>query len=292
MNTLLITGGSGFVGKNLANFFASRCSLVTTYFQHPTALDSTTQSFRLDVTDAAQVISIVERVRPDAVIHAAGIKDVRFCEGHADEAHRVNALGTHNVARACRRFGAHLIYLSTDLVFNCVKGNFKEDELPQPTLVYGRSKLAGERLALEELKDVAVCRSGGIYGKESPLLTWLSAELDAGRVLDCFVDVFNTPTYVENLAEMMQTIIMNRLSGVFHTVGRERVSRFEFFRCYAGAFGLDGDLLAPVSIAHMKDRFFLQPDSSLSVEQTSRRLGIAFNSIAEGFSRLKARGGI
>ena len=105
--------------------------------------------------------------------------------------------------------------------------------MPQPSLAYGRSKLQGERFAREELNDVAICRSGGIYGKGSPLLGWLSAELDAGRTVDCFVDVFNTPTYAENLGEMMETIIRKRLTGVFHTVGRERVSRFEFFKSYA-----------------------------------------------------------
>jgi dTDP-4-dehydrorhamnose reductase len=226
------------------------------------------------------------------VIHAAGNKDVRFCEDHPDDANQINARGTQNVARACRGFGASMIYLSTDLVFSCLRGDYKEDELPQPTLVYGRSKLLGERFALDELKHVAICRSGGIYGKESPLLSWLSAELAAGRNVDCFVDVFNTPTYVENLAEMIETIIRKRLTGVFHTVGRERVSRFEFFQTYARAFGLDEDLLSPVSIANIKDRLFLQPDSSLSVDQTSKRLGVAFNSTAEGLTRLKARGGI
>ena len=292
MNSLLITGGSGFVGKNLARFFTPRCSVATTYFQHPTPADSAPQSFQLDVTDSEQVLAIFERVRPDAVIHAAGNKDVRFCEDHPDDAYQINALGTQNVARACRRFGASMVYLSTDLVFSCLRGDYKEDELPQPTLVYGRSKLLGERFALDELKDIAICRSGGIYGKESPLLSWLSAELAVGRNVDCFVDVFNTPTYVENLAEMIETIIRKRLTGVFHTVGRERVSRFEFFQTYARAFGLDEDLLSPVSIANIKDRLFLQPDSSLSVEQTSKKLGVAFNSTAEGFTRLKARGGI
>jgi len=292
MNSLLITGGSGFVGKNLARFFTPRCSVATTYFRHPTPADSAAQSFQLDVTDSEQVLAVFERVRPDAVIHAAGNKDVRFCEDHPDDANQINARGTQNVARACRGFGASMIYLSTDLVFSCLRGDYKEDELPQPTLVYGRSKLLGERFALDELKHVAICRSGGIYGKESPLLSWLSAELAAGRNVDCFVDVFNTPTYVENLAEMIETIIRKRLTGVFHTVGRERVSRFEFFQTYARAFGLDEDLLSPVSIANIKDRLFLQPDSSLSVDQTSKRLGVAFNSTAEGLTRLKARGGI
>jgi dTDP-4-dehydrorhamnose reductase len=292
MNTLLITGGSGFVGGNLVNLFAERFSVITTYFQHPTPFDSAVQSFRLDIRDAESVSSAIERLRPSAVIHAAGNKNVRFCEDNPDEAHRTNALGTHNVARACRDFGVRMIYLSTDLVFSSVRGNYKEDELPQPTLAYGRSKLEGEKLALEELDNVAVCRSGGIYGKGSPLLTWLATEINAGRTVDCFVDVFNTPTYLENLAEMMEVILSKQLSGVFHTVGRERVSRFEFFRSYAEMFGLEAGLLSPISIIGMKDQLYLQPDSSLSVEQTSTQLGITFNSVSEGFARLKVSGGL
>lgn len=292
MKTLLITGGSGFVGRNLVNLFAERFSVITTYFQHPTPFDSAVQSFRLDIRDAEAVSSAIERVRPDAVIHAAGNKNVRFCEEDPDEAYRTNALGTHNVARACRDSAAQMIYLSTDLVFSSERGNYKEDELPQPTLAYGRSKLEGERLALEKLGNVVICRSGGIYGKGSPLLSWLSTEMYAGRTVDCFVDVFNTPTYLENLAEMMEAILSKQLSGVFHTVGRERVSRFEFFRSYVETFGLDASLLSPISITGMKDQLFLQPDSSLSAEQTSEQLGIIFNSVSEGFARLKASGGI
>lgn len=289
---LLITGGSGFVGRNLARFFSPRRPVVTTYLRRPAAPDSSARSFQLDVTDAEAVFSVFERVRPEAVIHAAGNKDIRFCEEHPDEAHRINALGTRNVARACRSFGASMIYVSTDLVFSCDRGGYREDEPPQPALAYGESKLQGERLALGELDDVAVCRSGGIYGQGSPLLKWFAAEVEAGRRVECFVDVFNTPTYVENLAEMMEAIIGKRLAGVFHTAGRERVSRFEFFQAYARAFGLDVNLLSPASAGGLKEGSLLQPDSSLSVEQTSERLGVAFNSVGEGFDRLKARGGV
>ena len=289
---LLITGGSGFVGQNLTRFFSPRGPVATTYLSHPTVPGSAAQSFQLDVRDPEAVFSVFERAEPRVVIHAAGNKDIRFCEDHPDEAYRINAVGTRNVARACRSFGASMIYVSTDLVFSCTEGNYREDEPPQPGLAYGRSKLEGERFALEVLEDVAVCRSGGIYGQGSPLLRWLSAEVEAGRRVECFVDVFNTPTYAENLAEMIEAILRKRLAGVFHTVGRERVSRFEFFRSYAVTFGLDVNLLSPVSGAALKERLLLQPDSSLSVEQTSKRLGVAFNSVTEGFARLKARGGV
>ena len=290
MTDLLITGGSGFVGQNLAKFFSRRGPVATTYFQKSAPPDLTTQSFQLDVRDAGAISSIFERLSPKVVIHAAGNKDVKFCEEHPDEAQQINAVGTRNIARACRNFGARMIYLSTDLVFSSVRGDYKENDVPEPTLTYGTSKLQGERFSLQELDDVAICRSGGIYGKGSPLLSWFSAEIEAGRSVDCFVDIFNTPTYVENLAEMIEVIIQNRLAGIFHTVGRERVSRFEFFQTYANKFGLNVDLLTPVS-AVGKKLGLLQPDSSLSMEQTHKRLGISFNSVAEGFDRLKACGG-
>jgi len=289
MDKLLITGGSGFVGKNLASFFASRGAVVTTYFQHPPA--QMAEAFQLDVTNAEAVFSLFDHVAPTAVIHVAGNKNVRFCEDHPEEAHRINALGTQNVARACRRLGAHLTYLSTDLVFECVRGDYQENELPHPTSAYGRSKLQGERFAHEEFADVAICRSGGIYGKGSPLLGWFLAEIRAGRTVECFVDVCNSPTYAENLAEMIETVITKRLGGVFHTVGRERVSRFEFFQSYVNSLRLDRNLLSPISTAQMKD-VLLQPDSSLSSKQTSQQLGINFNSVVEGFDRLKANGGV
>ena len=292
MDTLLITGGGGFVGQNLAEFFSPRWSVVTTHLGRPEVTDSAARPVQLDVRDSEAVFSVCERVGPKVVIHAAGNKNVRFCEDHPDEAHRINALGTQNVARACRDLGARMIYVSTDLVFSCTRGNYSEDESPRPTSAYGQSKLEGERLAVEELDDVAVCRSGGIYGKGSPLLRWLSDELEAGRSVECFVDVFNTPTYVENLAEMIEAIISKRLTGVFHTAGSERVSRFEFFRSYADAFGLAAGRLSPVPAGGLKEKLLLQTDSSLSVEKTSERLGVAFNSVTEGFARLKASGGV
>jgi dTDP-4-dehydrorhamnose reductase len=287
MATLLITGGSGFVGRNLAEVFSRRWSVVATSYR-----SNSRDSLELDVREADAVISAFKRAAPDVVIHAAGNKNVRFCEEHPDEAHQVNAIGTQNVARACRQSGAHLIYLSTDLVFDGQRGQYREDEQPQPASAYGISKLEGEKLARAELPEVAVCRSGGIYGKGSPLLRWLSEELNAGRSVDCFADVFNSPTYVENLAEMMETIIDQRLSGIFHTAGRERVSRFEFFQTYARTVGLNQELLKPVAASPLESELLLQPDSSLSVAQTAHKLGVTFNSVAEGFARLQAAGGV
>lgn len=287
MHRLLITGGSGFVGQNLARYFQPAWQTAITYWSHRPTFAS--ESLQLDVRDADAVFALFEKVRPNFVIHAAGNKDIKFCENEPAEAYRVNAEGTRNIARACRQSEARMIYVSTDLVFSCEEGNYKEEDLPAPRLSYGKSKLLGEKLASEELDNLAICRSGGIFGSGSPLLKWFSAEVEAGRKVECFVDVFNTPTYVENLAEMLEVVMLNDLAGIFHTVGRERVSRLEFFKAYADAFDLDVSLLSPASISGVKEKVFLQTDSSLSSEKTAAKLGIKFDSPKEGFARLRGR---
>jgi dTDP-4-dehydrorhamnose reductase len=159
-------------------------------------------------------------------------------------------------------------------------------------LVYGKTKLQGEELALQELNEVAICRSGGIYGRGSPLLYWLLGELKAGRTVECFTDVYNTPTYVDNLKEMFQIIIERGLNGIFHTAGRQRTNRFCFFREFARMFELDDSLLKPVPAGTRRQEMLLLPDSSLSIAQTAAKLGIIFNSLSEGFARLKGSGGV
>lgn len=290
MQTLLITGGSGFVGKNLTDFFSSRCRVIVTYLTHPD-VGTCDEAYELDITDAENVRSVMGGAKPDVVIHAAGNKDVRSCEDNAQEAHRVNAIGTQNVAAACRELRARMIYLSTDLVFAGTRGNYTEDEVPHTNLVYGQSKLDGERLAVQELGDVAICRTAGVYGPGSPLLKWLETKIAASQTVEAFVDVFNSPTYSENLAEMLDVIIDRRLSGVFHTAGRGRVNRFDFFCAYASTFDLDASLITRSSVSGAGNQVLLRPDSSLSVNQTAAKLGVSFDSITEGLQRLRAHGG-
>jgi dTDP-4-dehydrorhamnose reductase len=291
---LLIIGGSGFVGQNLARFFSRHKSVVVTGITNrlPFDLADTAQFFQLDITDAATVFSAFEKILPEVVIHVAGNKNVKYCEQHPDEAYQINAVGTRNVARACRNIAARLIYLSTDLVFSGKQRNYRESDLPHPSLVYGKTKLQGEVFAREELDNAIICRSGGIYGKNSPLLRWLASELMAGHPVECFTDVINSPTYVENLAEMMEDILRKDLSGIFHTVGRESVNRYQFFQIYAKILELEAELLIPVEAAARREKMLLLPNSSLSIEQTSSQLEVAFNSISEGFFRLQKQGGM
>ncbi len=290
----MITGASGFVGTNLSRYFVRRepVTLATHETALPEDLEDAAPSFAMDVRDAEAVRRTLREVAPSAVIHAAGNKNVRFCETHPEQAYAVNAIGAGNVARACREIGARMVYISTDLVFSCTGGGYQETDVPLPALVYGKSKLAGEQAVREHLPDAIICRSGGIYGRSSPLLRWLTCEIQAGRDVECFVDIFNTPTYAENLSEMLDFIVQHDLRGVFHTVGAQRVSRYQLFKIYANEFGLDTTHLLPVAASARRHELLLQPDASLSSRQTRASVAVPFNTVEEGMGRLHRAGGI
>ena len=99
----------------------------------------------LDITDAAAVDAAVEEHRPDVVYHLAAATNVDSCEQEPDQAYLVNALGTQNVALACRRHDVELVYVSSAQVFDGEKHDpYHEFDDVGPVTVYGRSKLAGE----------------------------------------------------------------------------------------------------------------------------------------------------
>lgn len=288
---ILVTGGSGFVGRNIVRFFAARHDVSFTYFQHVPRTDCgpTVRSFYMDVRLADDVKSAVGKAAPEAVIHIAGNKNVKFCETYPEEAFAINAIGVQNVAQAAHNAGAQMVYLSTDLVFECSTGGYTEFDKPQPSSVYGNTKFEGERFALTEARDVAVCRSGGIFGLDSPLLRWVTEEVRSGREVTCLTNVRNSPTFVDNLAEMIEVILKRRLNGIFHTVGRTAANRYEFFTAFAKAFHLDAKLLQSVESETLMRELFLRPNAALDGTWTNRVIGVKSMSLGEGMRALKTR---
>lgn len=290
MKKILIIGGTGFVGSNLADFFKDRYEVIIA--SRNMRAGSRLEWRYLDITQPTVVLELISELAPIAVIHAAGIKDVPFCEKNPHCAFRVNGIGTGHIASACHISGSKLIYISTDLVFPATNGWYREIDIPCPSLKYGQSKLFGEYRAMRELDNLVICRSGGIYGENSPLLRWLAVELALGKNVECFIDVHNTPTYADNLGEMIEDIIKNNHTGIYHMAGSERLNRFDFFSLFATEFNLDRSLLKPVAGDKKLIGMHLMPDSSLSTALTQQILKIKGISPNIGFKLLRDKIGI
>jgi dTDP-4-dehydrorhamnose reductase len=218
---LLVLGGSGFIGQNLVRYFAERPYHV---YAPPREV--------VDLLLLESVTYTIQKYRPDFVINAAGMKDQAKADADPT-ATIVNAIGPRNLGDACWKADANLIHISSDHV------------LAEPSTNYGLSKLAGENAIKNQ--PCVILRTGHVYGRRCPWLTWLDMKLKAGRQVEAWSDICNRPTYLEDLAMQIQALI-NRWEpvGIVTFVGPDEVSRVDLFKTYARVFGYPASLIVPV----------------------------------------------
>jgi dTDP-4-dehydrorhamnose reductase len=204
---------------------------------------------RLDVTDRDAVLGAVLSLRPDVVVHTAAWTAVDACEADPDRAHRDNALAVRWVAEACQRAGAHLVHLSTDYVFDGDKTQpYVEWDTPAPRSVYGRSKWAGEREALQTAPGVTVVRTSWVCGAHGANMVKTILRLAAQQERLTFVDdQRGQPTFTADLAPMLRRLAVDRRPGVHHVTNQGAVTWFEFARATMAAAGLDPARVVPVA---------------------------------------------
>jgi dTDP-4-dehydrorhamnose reductase len=229
---VLVTGAGGMVGREVVEAFAPHDVI---------GLDHS----RLDVTDRDTVLAVVGSVNPDAVVHCAAMTAVDACESDPDRAFLVNALGTRFVVEAARRARAYVVALSTDYVFDGAKPDpYHEWDVPNPTSVYGRSKLAGET----EVDGGAVVRTSWVVGRYganmAKTILRLAVEDAPLRFVD---DQRGCPTVAADLAAMLRTFVVERLPGMWHVTNQGAVSWFEFAQEVLRASGQDPARVVPIA---------------------------------------------
>jgi dTDP-4-dehydrorhamnose reductase len=173
----------------------------------------------LDITRPGDCDAFLGAARPDAVIHAAAMTAVDACESQPDLAFKVNALGSANVAAACRRHGARLIALSTDYVFDgALARPYHEWDPAAPRTVYGASKRAGEE-AIERLcPDHLILRIAWLYGAGGPsfLHTMLKLGASEGPPLKVVADQVGNPTSADAVADLIARLLEVPVAGLLH----------------------------------------------------------------------------
>ena len=234
---ILVTGGRGQLGTELVH-------LLDGSHHDVLAVDLP----ELDLTDRGSVLGAFTGWRPDAVLHCAAFTAVDECESRPLDAFRVNALATRFVAEGARRVGAHVVYVSTDYVFDGTKDSpYHEWDLPNPRSVYGSSKLGGER---ELDPGWTVARTSWVCGEHGPNMVRTLLRLAGERDELSFVDdQRGRPTFTSDLAPMLVRLAVERVPGVVHTTNRGAVSWYDFAREVFSAAGFDPDRIRPVTTA-------------------------------------------
>lgn len=247
---ILVTGGSGFVGWDLVRRTARRGHDVTyTYHETPPpeSVDGASRC-ELDVRRRRPFVDLVERTRPDAVVHAAAVTDADACERNEALATAVNVEGTRNAVRACERVGAHLLYVSTSFVFDMDETPLSEDAARSPVNHYGETKARAEDVVASATVPTTTCRIDQPYDWLPPwrgetFVTWVLEQCRSGDPFPVFTDWHNTPVYVPDCNEVFLELLSDRTTGTYHVVGDDYVSRYEWARIVADVFGYDPDLV-------------------------------------------------
>lgn len=203
-----------------------------------------------DITDAAAVDAFLAQHRPDAVISAAAYTAVDACESNVDIAQAVNGTAVGIVRAACEEFGAHLVHVSTDYVFDgTLDRPYVETDETNPQSVYGRTKLAGEIAAGSA---ASIARTSWVCGEYGDNMVKLILRLAAGDTPLAFVDdQRGHPSFTADLAPALRTLALERRAGTFHLTNSGAVSWFEFVGDILEAAGHDRGRVSPIATAEL-----------------------------------------
>jgi dTDP-4-dehydrorhamnose reductase len=242
--SVLITGAGGQLGQDLVAAFGE---------SGPAREIVAADHVRLDVGDRDSVMQAVTQLRPALVVHAGAWTAVDACERDPDRAYRVNALGTRHVAEGARLIGAHMLYLSTDYVFDGRSDRpYREWDDPNPLSVYGRSKLGGERELAALVPGATIVRTSWVCGVHGTNMVKTVLRLAAERSEIAFVDdQRGYPTFTEDLAGMIVRLAAGRLPGLFHVTNQGATTWYQFARDVIVAAGGDPAMVRPIATSEL-----------------------------------------
>lgn len=254
MQTVLITGANGFVGAYLVQLLSKEYRVIATGrndnrlpFSHENI-----EYAELDFTRKENIDQVFAKYQPNVIVHGGAMSKPDDCELQKETAYTINVTGTQLLLDAAKTFNAFFVFLSTDFVFDGLKGNYKEeDETGTPVNYYGQTKLEAEQAVRQYPHSWSIIRTVLVYGKpisgRQNILTTVAATLQKGQSYTVFSDQVRTPTYVEDLVKAIKEIVDRRKTGTWHISGKDVRTPFEMAVATAKHLGLDEQLLKAVT---------------------------------------------
>ena len=287
---IVVTGASGLLGASVVTLARDLGREVVGICHRNLVRVPGIRICGVDLTDRQAVRSLLMPLQPESIIHCAAATGVDWCEDHPEQAEQVNVQASSFLAEVAQELEARLIYISTDSVFDGKRGIYSETDQPAPLSVYAKSKWRGEQEVLRRHSSPLIVRVT-IYGwnvqPKQSFAEWVLDEIGAGRQVRGFSDVYFCPLLANDLAEILLSMLDRGLSGTYHVVSSERISKYDFARRVAMTFNLGMDCVAPMSIQEAKLRAPRPTDPSLNTEKIRAALGRPMPDIDSGLGRFR-----
>jgi dTDP-4-dehydrorhamnose reductase len=240
ITSILITGSAGFMGGLITRSLQGKYNIVGTSRKKVNDVSI----IQCDLTKDIDVLKLAKLISPDVIIHAAGTKDIQFCENNPELASLVNTYSVENLAKYFSN--TKIIYISSDYVFKGDVGMYKEDDIPNPITVYGETKYQGEIIGKKIAgKYFKVIRTSSVFSKNSTFIDFLRSNLENGIPIEAFTDSIFSPTYIYDLTNCIESIMKNDFNqDIFHING-SAISRYSFAKLYADICDFNSDKIVP-----------------------------------------------
>lgn len=279
---ILGTGLSGLVGSRVVELLASHFSFQSIEYQDT------------DITDKRALEEVVYSSDASWMFHFAAKTDVDGCEiekelGEKSEAWRVNVLATKYIVDACLKSNKKLLYISTDYVFDGNDISYDEASLPKPLSWYGKTKLEGEWL-VSALPDSIIIRIANPYKayntQKIDFVHKIIRSLSMNQEIRSPADRRFIPTYIDDIAEAILTLVQLGSSGLYHVVGSQAVTSEEAIRKIAKFFGYSNIRITSIPYQDYFSGRAPRPFHAVLKNDKIQKLGVHMSSLDEGLKQI------
>lgn len=242
----------------------------------------------VDITDKAALEQLLMKHKPDAVINTAAMTNVDACETKREECWAANVTAMQNMVNVLEKIESHLIHVSTDFVFDGMKGSeYVETDKPNPLHYYALSKLEGEKIVEASKLKWAILRTIIVYGvvdgnTRSNLVLWVKNNLEKKQKINVINDQYRAPTLSEDLAQACIMAAMKGAQGIYHVSGPKTYSILRLAEIVADFWKLDKTLMNPVTSEQLKQPAKRPPYTGFIIDKAKKELGYTPRSFEDG----------
>lgn len=292
MSSFMVTGASGLLGLNFALAVDGRQHQVTGVDNRNPLSWINFKTHQADLTETGIIEKLVEEIKPEVILHCAAMANVDDCEKRPLDAQRVNAHLPGEIAEVAKKHAIKMVHISTDAVFDGQKGNYVETDQPNPLSVYARTKRDGELAVLSANPQALVARVNfygwSISGTRS-LAEFFVNNLSEGKVVKGFTDILFCPMMVLDLAVTLVESVEKDLTGLYHMVGPESMSKYQFGAAIARQFGFDDSLVHTASVSDGGLTAARSPNLTLSTGKLAQALGHPLPAFVQGLEKFHSQ---
>ncbi|MFX0071259.1 MAG: SDR family oxidoreductase [Candidatus Hermodarchaeota archaeon] len=300
MKKLLIIGISGLTGYKLAQLSINNFKVFGTFNRRAIKIKNC-NIYQLDKTDKKKTAQLIKKINPNVIIDCSALHNVDYCETHQEETRKVNVDAPRYIAEICKKINAHMIYMSTDYVYDGKALQFTEESDTNPLNYYGLSKLMGEKEISNTGINYTIFRTSLIFGwnphelsgissssgKSQNYVIWAINKLRNGENLNIVNDQYSTPTFVDNLAKALLKIAESETTGLFHIAGKNCLNRYDFTIKIAEIFDLNKELINSTTSDQFKQVAKRPMRCCLDVSKAEKILNLQFLNIEDALEKMK-----